>query len=111
MATANHLMVFLAVRWPAAVYVLASIMKGRRKASGALKYAVYGAGAGVMLYGISFGRPPQHHPPADDGPGAFQKIPRWGFEQLVLVFGAAAHFGRHRVQAFRRPLPFLVRTY
>ena len=36
-------------------YVLAGILKGRRRASeAALKYAVYGAGAaGVMLYGIS----------------------------------------------------------
>ena len=48
--------VFLAVEMASVPsYVLAGILKGRRRASeAALKYAVYGAGAaGVMLYGIS----------------------------------------------------------
>jgi NADH-quinone oxidoreductase subunit N len=57
MASANHLMtVFLAVEMASVPsYVLAGILKGRRRAGeAALKYAVYGAGAaGVMLYGIS----------------------------------------------------------
>jgi NADH-quinone oxidoreductase subunit N len=57
MASANHLMtVFLAVEMASVPsYVLAGILKGRRRASeAALKYAVFGAGAaGVMLYGIS----------------------------------------------------------
>jgi len=57
MASANHLMtLFLAVEMASVPsYVLAGILKGRRRASeAALKYAVYGAGAaGVMLYGIS----------------------------------------------------------
>jgi NADH-quinone oxidoreductase subunit N len=57
MASANHLMtVFLAVEMASVPsYVMAGIIKGRRRASeAALKYAVYGAGAaGVMLYGIS----------------------------------------------------------
>ena len=57
MASANHLVtVFLAVEMASVPsYVLAGIIKGRRRASEAsLKYAVYGAGAaGVMLYGIS----------------------------------------------------------
>jgi NADH-quinone oxidoreductase subunit N len=57
MASANHLMtVFLAVEMASVPsYVMAGILKGRRRASeAALKYAVYGAGAaGVMLYGIS----------------------------------------------------------
>jgi NADH-quinone oxidoreductase subunit N len=57
MASANHLMtVFLSIEMASVPsYVLAGIIKGRRRASEAsLKYAVYGAGAaGVMLYGIS----------------------------------------------------------
>jgi NADH-quinone oxidoreductase subunit N len=57
MASANHLMaVFLAVEMASVPsYVLAGIVKGRRRAGeAALKYAVFGAGAaGVMLYGIS----------------------------------------------------------
>jgi NADH-quinone oxidoreductase subunit N len=57
MASANHLMtVFLSVEMASVPsYVLAGIIKGRRRSSEAsLKYAVYGAGAaGVMLYGIS----------------------------------------------------------
>ncbi len=57
MASANHLLViFLAVEMASVPsYVLAAILKGRRKASeAALKYSVYGAGAaGIMLYGIS----------------------------------------------------------
>lgn len=57
MTSANHLiMVFMAVEMASVPsYVLAGIMKGKRKASeAALKYAIYGAGAaGVMLYGIS----------------------------------------------------------
>lgn len=57
MASANHLMtVFLAIEMASVPsYVLAGIIKGRRRASeAALKYAVYGAGAaGIMLYGIS----------------------------------------------------------
>jgi NADH-quinone oxidoreductase subunit N len=57
MASANHLItVFLAVEMASVPsYVMAGIIKGRRRASEAsLKYAVYGAGAaGVMLYGIS----------------------------------------------------------
>jgi NADH-quinone oxidoreductase subunit N len=57
MASANHLMtIFLGVEMASVPsYVLAGILKGRRRASeAALKYAVFGAGAaGVMLYGIS----------------------------------------------------------
>ncbi|QDU95404.1 NADH-quinone oxidoreductase subunit N [Lignipirellula cremea] len=57
MATANHLlMVFMAVEMASVPsYVLAGMLKGRRRASeAALKYSIYGAGAaGVMLYGIS----------------------------------------------------------
>ncbi len=57
MASANHLLtIFLAVEMASVPsYVLAGLMKGRRRASeAALKYAIYGAGAaGVMLYGIS----------------------------------------------------------
>ncbi len=57
MASANHLLtVFLAIEMASVPsYVLAGIVKGRRRSSeAALKYAVYGAGtAGVMLYGIS----------------------------------------------------------
>jgi NADH-quinone oxidoreductase subunit N len=57
MASANHLMtIFLAVEMASVPsYVMAGIIKGRRRASEAsLKYAVYGAGAaGIMLYGIS----------------------------------------------------------
>ena len=57
MASANHLLtVFLGVEMASVPsYVLAGIVKGRRRSSeAALKYAVYGAGtAGVMLYGIS----------------------------------------------------------
>ncbi|MFO0884151.1 MAG: NADH-quinone oxidoreductase subunit N [Pirellulales bacterium] len=57
MTSANHLMmVFMAVEMASVPsYVLAGIMKGKRKSSeAALKYAIYGAGAaGVMLYGIS----------------------------------------------------------
>jgi NADH-quinone oxidoreductase subunit N len=57
MASANHLVtIFLGVEMASVPsYVLAGILKGRRRASEAsLKYAVYGAGAaGVMLYGIS----------------------------------------------------------
>jgi NADH-quinone oxidoreductase subunit N len=57
MSSANHLMtIFLSVEMASVPsYVLAGIIKGRRRSSEAsLKYAVYGAGAaGVMLYGIS----------------------------------------------------------
>src|SRR3954452_172854 len=57
MASANHLMtIFLSVEMASVPsYVMAGIIKGRRRASEAsLKYAIYGAGAaGVMLYGIS----------------------------------------------------------
>jgi len=57
MAAANHmLIVFLGVEMASVPsYVLAGMLKGRRKSSeAALKYAVYGAGAaGIMLYGIS----------------------------------------------------------
>ena len=57
MASANHLVtIFLGVEMASVPsYVLAGILKGRRRASeAALKYAVFGAGAaGVMLYGIS----------------------------------------------------------
>ena len=57
MASANHLLtIFLGVEMASVPsYVLAGIVKGRRRSSeAALKYAVYGAGtAGVMLYGIS----------------------------------------------------------
>ena len=57
MASANHLLtVFLAIEMASVPsYVLAGIVKGRRRSSeAALKYAIYGAGtAGVMLYGIS----------------------------------------------------------
>ncbi len=57
MTSANHLLaVFLGVEMASVPsYVLAGIVKGRRRSSeAALKYAVYGAGtAGVMLYGVS----------------------------------------------------------
>lgn len=57
MASANHLLsLFLGVEMASVPsYVLAGIVKGRRRSSeAALKYAVYGAGtAGVMLYGVS----------------------------------------------------------
>jgi NADH-quinone oxidoreductase subunit N len=57
MSSANHLLtVFLGVEMASVPsYVLAGIVKGRRRSSeAALKYAVYGAGAaGVMLYGTS----------------------------------------------------------
>lgn len=57
MASANHLLtVFLGVEMASVPsYVLAGMLKGRRKSSeAALKYSVYGAGtSGVMLYGIS----------------------------------------------------------
>lgn len=57
MASANHLLiVFLGIEMASVPsYVLAGIVKGRRRSSeAALKYAIYGAGtAGVMLYGIS----------------------------------------------------------
>ncbi|NOY40484.1 MAG: NADH-quinone oxidoreductase subunit N [Planctomycetes bacterium] len=57
MASANHLLtIFLGIEMASLPsYVLAGIVKGRRRSSEAsLKYAIYGAGAaGVMLYGIS----------------------------------------------------------
>ena len=57
MVSANHLLtMFLGVEMASVPsYVLAGIVKGRRRSSeAALKYAVYGAGAaGVMLYGTS----------------------------------------------------------
>ncbi len=57
MASANHLLtIFLGIEMASVPsYVLAGIVKGRRRSSeAALKYAIYGAGtAGVMLYGIS----------------------------------------------------------
>ena len=57
MASSNHLLsLFLGVEMASVPsYVLAGIVKGRRRSSeAALKYAVYGAGAaGVMLYGAS----------------------------------------------------------
>ena len=57
MASANHLlMIFMAIEMASVPsYVLAGLLKGRRKGSeAALKYSIYGAGtAGVMLYGIS----------------------------------------------------------
>jgi NADH-quinone oxidoreductase subunit N len=57
MVSANHmLIVFLGVEMASVPsYVLAGMLKGRRKSSEAsLKYAIFGAGsAGVMLYGIS----------------------------------------------------------
>ncbi len=57
MASANHMLtVFLGIEMASVPsYVLAGIVKGRRRSSeAALKYAVYGAGAaGIMLYGIS----------------------------------------------------------
>ena len=57
MASSNHLLtLFLGVEMASVPsYVLAGIVKGRRRSSeAALKYAVYGAGAaGVMLYGMS----------------------------------------------------------
>lgn len=94
MATANHLlMVFLAVEMASVPsYVLAGLMKGRRKASeAALKYAVYGAGAaGVMLYGISLlaGLLNTAHLPTM-AQVLSEKIHTLGTsEQLVLVFGA-----------------------
>ena len=71
MASANHLMtIFLSVEMASVPsYVLAGIIKGRRRSSEAsLKYAVYGAGAaGVMLYGISLlAGLTRLGPPADD---------------------------------------------
>ena len=94
MATANHLlMVFMGVEMASVPsYVLAGILKGRRKASeAALKYSVYGAGAaGVMLYGISLiaGLLNTAHLPTmaqvlAEKIGTFNSS-----EQLVLVFGA-----------------------
>lgn len=57
MVSSNHLLtMFLGVEMASVPsYVLAGIVKGRRRSSeAALKYAVYGAGAaGVMLYGTS----------------------------------------------------------
>jgi NADH-quinone oxidoreductase subunit N len=57
MTSSNHLLsLFLGVEMASVPsYVLAGIVKGRRRSSeAALKYAVYGAGAaGVMLYGAS----------------------------------------------------------
>ena len=57
MVSANHLLtMFLGVEMASVPsYVLAGIVKGRRRSSeAALKYAIYGAGAaGVMLYGTS----------------------------------------------------------
>lgn len=57
MVSANHLLtVFLGVEMASVPsYVLAGIVKGRRRSSeAALKYCIYGAGtAGVMLYGVS----------------------------------------------------------
>lgn len=57
MASSNHLLsLFLGVEMASVPsYVLAGIVKGRRRSSeAALKYAIYGAGtAGVMLYGVS----------------------------------------------------------
>ena len=57
MASANHLLtIFLGVEMASVPsYVLAGIVKGRRRSSEAsLKYVVYGAGtAGIMLYGVS----------------------------------------------------------
>lgn len=57
MASANHLLtIFLGIEMASVPsYVLAGIVKGRRRSSeAALKYAIYGAGtAGVMLYGVS----------------------------------------------------------
>jgi NADH-quinone oxidoreductase subunit N len=57
MASSNHLLsLFLGIEMASVPsYVLAGIVKGRRRSSeAALKYAVYGAGAaGVMLYGTS----------------------------------------------------------
>ena len=57
MASANHLLtLFLGIEMASVPsYVLAGIVKGRRRSSeAALKYAIYGAGtAGVMLYGVS----------------------------------------------------------
>jgi NADH-quinone oxidoreductase subunit N len=57
MSSANHLLtLFLGVEMASVPsYVLAGIVKGRRRSSeAALKYAVYGAGAaGIMLYGVS----------------------------------------------------------
>lgn len=57
MLSANHLLtVFLGVEMASVPsYVLAGIVKGRRRSSeAALKYCIYGAGtAGVMLYGVS----------------------------------------------------------
>ncbi len=57
MASANHLlMIYVAVEMASLPsYALAGFLKGRRQSSeAALKYVVYGGGAGgVMLYGIS----------------------------------------------------------
>jgi NADH-quinone oxidoreductase subunit N len=57
MASANHVLtIFLGVEMASVPsYVLAGMLKGRRKSSeAALKYVVYGAGtAGIMLYGLS----------------------------------------------------------
>jgi NADH-quinone oxidoreductase subunit N len=97
MASANHLMtVFLAVEMASVPsYVLAGILKGRRRASEAsLKYAVYGAGAaGVMLYGISLlaGLTGSAHIPTIAGKLASMDIPalvaagKGGGTLMVLV--------------------------
>ena len=57
MSSANHLLtLFLGIEMASVPsYVLAGVVKGRRRSSeAALKYVVYGAGtAGVMLYGVS----------------------------------------------------------
>lgn len=56
MASANHLlMLFMAVEMASVPsYALAGLLKGRKASSeAAIKYAVYGGAAGVMLYGLS----------------------------------------------------------
>ena len=93
MVSANHMLtVFLGVEMASVPsYVLAGLMKGRRKASeAALKYAVYGAGAaGVMLYGISLlaGLLNSAHLPTMAVQLA-ERFPQMnGSERMVLAFG------------------------
>ena len=120
MASANHLMtVFLAVEMASVPsYVMAGIIKGRRRASeAALKYAVYGAGAaGVMLYGISLlaGLLGTAHLPTIAAKLAAMDIPgmiasgEGGGTLMVLVLAGADDHGRPGVQALGRAVPLLV---
>jgi NADH-quinone oxidoreductase subunit N len=93
MASANHLlMVFLGVEMASVPsYVLAGLLKGRRKSSeAALKYSIYGAGtAGVMLYGISLiaGALGSVHLPTLAAQLASLSPEAWAERQTVLMMG------------------------